>query len=261
MQLEHEGARGASFGVLDQAKLSLALDFANTADWHAGPDPEERLTGYQTVLDWARDKGILDEADAAGLAALAEDHPAEQREALERAIALREAVYHIFSAVAAGGAPDAADVEVLRAELGEALVHLRLTVAPGGTPSPDGSPLPGGALSPDAESSDEPAGAGAARPGVQGQRFVWVWAGMSDHLTSVLWPIARSAASLLTSPQLTRVRECAGHPCGWLFLDHSKNGSRRWCDMADCGNRAKARRYRARKKEGTASGPATQGSN
>ena len=52
----------------------------------------------------------------------------------------------------------------------------------------------------------------------------------------------------MTSDRLTQVRECADDTCGWLFLDLSKNASRRWCNMADCGNRAKARRYRARKK-------------
>jgi len=75
---------------------------------------------------------------------------------------------------------------------------------------------------------------------------------MEDELTSLLWPVARAATALLTSSDLARVRECADDACGWLFLDHSRNGSRRWCDMADCGNRAKARRYRERRKEESA---------
>ena len=55
-------------------------------------------------------------------------------------------------------------------------------------------------------------------------------------------------STLLTSSQLARVRDCADATCGWVFIDQSKNASRRWCDMGDCGNRAKARRYRARQK-------------
>ena len=62
----------------------------------------------------------------------------------------------------------------------------------------------------------------------------------------------RSAAELLTSPDLPLVRECAGYDCGWLFMDTTKNRSRRWCDMATCGNRAKGRRHYERRR---AAGP------
>jgi len=71
---------------------------------------------------------------------------------------------------------------------------------------------------------------------------------MDERLTSMLWPVAVSAAGLLTSPQLVRLRDCANTACGWLFIDHSKNASRRWCDMGECGNRAKARRFRERQR-------------
>jgi predicted RNA-binding Zn ribbon-like protein len=211
--------------VLDQASFSLALDFANTADWHAGDDPEERLISYEAAIAWAQEHSVLDDAQRDGLVARAVRHPKEAREALARIVRLREAVYRIFSAVAREEYPEEADLRLLHAELGEALVHLRLV----------GSTAAAGA----ADSAAAPAG---------GPRFEWAWAGMEDDLVSLLWPVARSAASLLTSSRLDRVRECAGHPCGWLFLDQSKNASRRWCDMADCGNRAKARRYRERKK-------------
>ena len=56
---------------------------------------------------------------------------------------------------------------------------------------------------------------------------------------------------LLTAPELPRVKQCAGRGCSWLFLDTSKNGSRRWCEMEVCGSRAKARAYYARRKAGT----------
>jgi predicted RNA-binding Zn ribbon-like protein len=59
----------------------------------------------------------------------------------------------------------------------------------------------------------------------------------------MLWPVARSAAELLSSESVDRVRECASSTCTWLFIDDSRNRRRRWCDMASCGNRAKARRY------------------
>jgi len=63
-----------------------------------------------------------------------------------------------------------------------------------------------------------------------------------------LWPLSRSAAELLTSADLAFIRECQGEDCGWLFLDTSRNRTRRWCDMRDCGNLAKVRRFRRRRR-------------
>jgi predicted RNA-binding Zn ribbon-like protein len=62
-----------------------------------------------------------------------------------------------------------------------------------------------------------------------------------------LWRVALSARELLLALPPGRLRICAGDECGWLFLDSSKAGRRRWCSMADCGNRAKARRHYARR--------------
>ncbi len=76
----------------------------------------------------------------------------------------------------------------------------------------------------------------------------WVLRHDSAALDSPLWSIARSAADLLTSDELARVRECDGLDCTWLFLDCSRSRSRRWCSMASCGNRAKARRHYHRRK-------------
>lgn len=214
---------------------NISLDFANTVGWHAGPDPEERLTSYGSAVEWARRAEVLSETQAETLLARAHAHPAEEVEALGRIIALREAVYHIFSAVAHRRPPQPADLERLNAELAEASTHLRLVAAVG----PEaGEGIPGEGI-PGEEALTELEAA---------PRFEWTWDGVEDHLTSLLWPVARAATTLLSSPELARVRECAGDPCGWVFLDLSKNASRRWCDMADCGNRAKARRYRARKK-------------
>ena len=74
-----------------------------------------------------------------------------------------------------------------------------------------------------------------------GEVFAWDWAGDDPTLDRMLWPIAQSAADLLTSDELGSVKQCSG--CSWLFVDRSRNHSRRWCDMRVCGNRAKARRY------------------
>jgi predicted RNA-binding Zn ribbon-like protein len=76
--------------------------------------------------------------------------------------------------------------------------------------------------------------------------FTWTWHNEPGALDVMLWPVVQSAGELLTSAQIVQVRECAGDTCSWLFLDTSKNHSRRWCDMKDCGNRAKAKRHYAR---------------
>ncbi|MGH7124521.1 MAG: CGNR zinc finger domain-containing protein, partial [Stellaceae bacterium] len=77
--------------------------------------------------------------------------------------------------------------------------------------------------------------------------FTWAWDD-EPALDRMLWPIVRSATQLLTAAELSRVKQCAGRGCSWLFLDTSKNGSRRWCEMEVCGSRSKARAYYARRK-------------
>ena len=61
-----------------------------------------------------------------------------------------------------------------------------------------------------------------------------------------MWLLAQSAAELLTSASMEQVRACDADTCRWLFLDTSRNHTRRWCDMKVCGNRMKARRFQAR---------------
>lgn len=141
--------------------------------------------------------------------------PAQSQAELRRARALREAIYKVCSALAAKTAPSAQQVAALNRSLSETLTRSKL----------------------------EPRGDG----------FVWAHSASEQPLEGVLWAVAHSAANLLTSAALTQLRECAADTCGWLFLDRSKNGSRRWCDMRVCGNRAKVRRFRRR--AGTPSRP------
>jgi predicted RNA-binding Zn ribbon-like protein len=77
----------------------------------------------------------------------------------------------------------------------------------------------------------------------KGDRFVVDWT-VDEALEAMLWPIVYSAGQLLSSQELSQVKACPG--CGWLFLDTSKNQSRRWCSMNTCGARDKMRRYHRR---------------
>ncbi len=88
--------------------------------------------------------------------------------------------------------------------------------------------------------------AGARRGLVSTVRgYGWGWLDEDAGFERLLWPVAFSAARLLEGPDLVRLKGCDG--CGRLFLDASRNRSRRWCDMQGCGNRAKVARYRAQK--------------
>jgi predicted RNA-binding Zn ribbon-like protein len=76
------------------------------------------------------------------------------------------------------------------------------------------------------------------------ETYELTWSDVSEP-RAMLWPVAHAAAELLTGPDVHRVKQCAG--CPWLFLDRSRNGSRRWCAMNDCGTNEKIRRYVARR--------------
>jgi predicted RNA-binding Zn ribbon-like protein len=188
----------------------ICLDFANTLDGRFTAHPRESLTEYAALVSWTRQAGIVAEDTARRLAEASAGQQLAAGMVLERAIALREALYRIFSAVARQRSPQTTDLDCLNAILGEVLAALRIT------PTAEG--------------------------------FAWDWTGAKQGLDCLLWPIAQSAAALLTSGALHTVRECAAPSCGWLFLDTSRNHSRRWCDMKACGNRAKARRHYERKK-------------
>ena len=78
------------------------------------------------------------------------------------------------------------------------------------------------------------------------QHLVWSWSGSEQQAEIPLWKLAQSASDLLVSEDAERVKDCGDPTCRWLFLDLSKNHTRRWCDMKTCGNRMKARRHQAR---------------
>ena len=85
------------------------------------------------------------------------------------------------------------------------------------------------------------------RDGTIGRTFVPV----GDAFSTLLIPVVESAADALVHGELSRVRRCAAGDCARVFLDATRNGARRWCDMASCGNRAKAARFRAARRQPT----------
>jgi predicted RNA-binding Zn ribbon-like protein len=194
----------------------LCLDFANTVG-ASRESPKEYLSGYADLVSWSRQAGAVAEDEARRLLREARRRPEAAAATLAHARELREAIYRIFAAGAGGLPPRAGDLATLNASLVRALSHLRVDPAPGG--------------------------------------FSWRWEAGAANLDRPLWAVARSAAELLVSEDRAQVRKCAGTGCDWLFLDLSRNHSRRWCDMKSCGNRAKARRYYEKRRRGSSATP------
>jgi predicted RNA-binding Zn ribbon-like protein len=192
---------------------SLCLDFVNTVGGLRGGQAREYLPTYADLVRWSQQAGLLP-GDAADRLLEAADRGDEAQAVYARAVALREALYRLFVQLLDGTEPAPADLTTLNAELARALAHLALRFAPE-------------------------------------EGFAWQWVGAEGALDRMLWPVARSAVDLLLSPTVRALHQCAGATCGWLFLDTTKNRSRRWCDMASCGNRTKVRRHRARKRDGS----------
>lgn len=198
------------------------LDFVNTVGGRVaeeGPGAarvlRERLGSYGALLDWAAFAGLVSDAELGRLRELAAEDPRRAAAVYARALAFREALYGIGAAIAEGRPPAAGDVAWLDQEWHEAEGARRLAPA-------------SGQLAP-------------------------VWRD-EPRLERLLWPLALDAFDLFTGGRLDRLKRCPGEECGWLFLDTSRNGSRQWCDMRDCGNIAKVRRFRRRLREEGAAG-------
>ena len=192
----------------------LCLDFTHTLQDRNNANRNELLHSYSDLLAWGLYMRLLNEEEAQHLLRIAEQHPQLASKALHNATTLREAMYRIFYHITEAATPPQDDMELLNTKLARAMSHARIA-------------------------AEE-----------QKDHFRWDWSASSDadRLERINWQLVRSAADLLTSDKLHDVRACAAEDCRWLFLDISKNHSRRWCDMETCGNQAKARRHYSRKK-------------
>jgi predicted RNA-binding Zn ribbon-like protein len=199
---------------------NVSLDFINTLDDRPNAKPKELLKNYYDLARFGEDTGMLKPEELDFFYERVHLMPDEAQEAMRRAINLREALYAIFSAVMNKQIAPQHAMERLNGNLHEAALHLRL-------------------VQPKNAQSKTPQGDG---------RLVWRFEEMTSSFNAILWPIARAAADLLASSDMAMVRTCASPTCQWLFLDTSKNHHRRWCSMKQCGNRAKVRKFYAKKK-------------
>jgi predicted RNA-binding Zn ribbon-like protein len=194
-----------------------ALDFINTVSGRTVVPGSKDLREYVILADkftdpvdlisWGRKVGFLTEHETLEILQAAENDPEEAKKVLKKAVVLREILYRLFKAAMEKWQPDPKDLANFNSELLTARKHERLNH--------------------------------------KGGEYAWIWSDVS--LAALLWMVTRSAADLLTSNALSKVGQCGGPECRWLFLDESRRHNRQWCDMRDCGNVAKVRRFRTRK--------------
>jgi predicted RNA-binding Zn ribbon-like protein len=184
----------------------LCLDFTNTLSWRSSSKQRDLLNNFSDLVLWGVHVGIIEERDSGGLLKKASQNNAEAAKVYERAILLRELLFRLFSSI------------VKKSFVGEEeLIEFNRYFA------------------------DTMGRACCIRTSDEG--FLWSFCARKDALDYMLDPIVKSAADLLITPDLKRLKVCDDKDCGWLFVDKSRNSSRRWCNMNDCGNRAKARRH------------------
>jgi predicted RNA-binding Zn ribbon-like protein len=201
----------------------VAADLVNTVTWEVAGPVRDRLSDYPRILEWASAAGVIDGATAATLGAAAASRPAEADVAYRAARWTRDVLHRLLTAVGDGtlttpkGERALAELNAL---LSTALRPLRL-VAPGHSPG-GRAPL--------------------VRLGGAPTALAWQWEGGGGRLDAVLWPVIWQAAELLTSEDAAQLRVCGGVECGWVYVDRSRNGLRRWCEMQTCGTAEKSRR-------------------
>jgi predicted RNA-binding Zn ribbon-like protein len=183
----------------------LCLDFANTIHNARAEDKQEELHAIADLLQWAKEAGLLSSADHDKLAAHYSRNSREAAATLTRAIAIRDLVLSIFITIANGRSLPSQRLS----EFNSALAQFP----------------------------------GLMRVQKHSDRIETEWTSTAEGLQQALFAVLTSAAELLASERVRRVRECANADCTWLFVDESRNHSRRWCDMRACGNRLKARRH------------------
>jgi len=187
---------------------NVVLDLVNTLDFRfRASGPEELLGRYADLLRFLEEAGIV---SAEQSRALRESGTAEEQgRVLDGVKDLRETLASIFYPRVEGEAPPAASMERLEGFLREMDQQKKLKW--------------------------------------DGDRPEWAWTNAADDVRIPLWLLEEAVGELLNSPAVEKVGRCCSADCGWLFVDTSKNHTRRWCNMKGCGNRMKARRHQARR--------------
>ena len=209
-----------SAGTIKLLGGRLCLDFVNTVHCYGCDDIGEYLNNYQDLIDWSRHVGSMTSGEANRLTLKSAENPAEAKRVHLRAIELREIIYSIFCSILDGTPQAEKNLTAFNEYLSNTMALSKLVKTADG--------------------------------------FDWDGTANTDRLDAILNPVIRSTADCLISEEWRKIKKCADPTCGWLFLDVSRNHSRRWCDMRDCGNRAKASRFYKKKKDAKSGQPSLQ---
>ena len=195
---------------------NVALDLINTvAPRPATAEATDWLDSPAALLHWARRVDLVTDSEAAGVSSAWATEPASAVQAWQSAVGIREALYAVLAAALGSSEPaDGAAAELERLTLRWSAATARSSLRLGGPGEPPAVLI---------------AGTGALL--------------IPDRL-------AYAAVDLTRTADLSQLRACpvAEGGCGWLFLDRSRNHSRRWCAMEDCGTQAKSRRLTTRRR-------------
>lgn len=187
-----------------------ALDLINTEAYRGLPHQMDLLQSYDMLIAWSIGAGVIAAAEAGPLLNAAAAAPATAAAEVLRVGELRSALHVVMQRITQGQPAPTAALAILNEARVEGQMHSEIA---------------------------------------QDASGFAVQFGPDVSLALPLWRLADAATAMLTSSSLARVRECPGEDCGWFFLDTTKNGSRRWCDSADCGNRARVRAHIERKRQ------------
>jgi predicted RNA-binding Zn ribbon-like protein len=187
---------------------ALCLDFCNSGQEVRGGGDEEWITSFADLVDWLEAAEAIGAKQASRLRAAGASSPQAAKALWARAIELREAMAGVFLAHTEGRQAATSDLKIINGEYARTAPFARLAATDDG--------------------------------------FAWSLDPSAEALDTALRPLVESAVALLTSDRLARLRRCGNSTCYWLFLDETKNCSRRWCEMASCGNVMKVRRHRAK---------------
>jgi predicted RNA-binding Zn ribbon-like protein len=184
----------------------VSLDFANTLDYRYDPPGRiELLPDFESFLVFANQARILSDGQVRKL--LAQTSERDANDAIRQVVGLRETLYSLFLSVVTGHTPNPVHLRAYNRFLSDVRVADSICW--------------------------------------QKHAFVVATPDVAMSPSGPLRPIMDAANDLLTSPDWRHIGECSDKSCRWLFLDHSKNHSRRWCSMQVCGNRSKAKRFYA----------------
>ena len=185
----------------------LSLDFVNTVGYIASENPIEKLNSFSDLIEWSKQANLISGKEAMGMLREQEKRSAESEKIFQRVLSLRKSVYDTFKSIINREEISGKDLTIFNRELSRAMSKAEIFCHEG--------------------------------------EVIWDW--KNNSLERILFLITRIAAQLLTSSDLEKLKCCSGENCGWLFYDTSKNNRRQWCDMRDCGNLSKARRFRVKK--------------